>query len=120
MAVPNAVTSLMVTWAAGESSGSDWTRECLEKLELAAETIRVIFLILGDDVTLGTSAPMGGLERLPRVNPSTVEHQFEQDTLNELRMMVSDDDPAFVFLGPPLDLLNRLANVLAPPAVTGP
>lgn len=155
-AVPNSVTSLMVTWAAGESIGSDWTQACLEKLELAAETICLIFFILGDDASLGPLSYLYVLIRRARVQiistgectgeditvqslghlgharPWTALREYQenahlrssiastQDTIKELKLMVSDEDPVHTFFGPPLDLLNRISIASALPVAPGP
>ena len=57
----------MVTWAEGESIEARWTQICLEKLELAAETVRLIFFILGDDAALGPLSYLYVLIRRARV-----------------------------------------------------
>ena len=59
--------SLMVAWAESDSVGSTWTQACLEKLELAAETIRLIFFVLGDDASLGPLSYLYVLIRRARV-----------------------------------------------------
>ena len=43
-----------------------------------------------------------------------------QDAINELRMIVSEEDPAYTFFGPPLELLSHLATVSAPPVAPVP
>ena len=93
-AVSSSVTSLMVAWAESESVGSTWTQTCLEKLELAAETIRLIFFVLGDDASLGP---------LSFDSPSSCPNHFD-----------------WRVHGLPLDLLNRISNASAPPGAPGP
>ena len=155
-AVSSSVTSLTVTWAESASVGSTWTQTCLEKFELAAETIRLMFFVIGNDASLGPLSYLYVLIRRARVQiisngectgdditvqslghlgpvqPWGALREYKEnahlrsciastkDTIQELQLMVSDEDPVHTFFGPPLDLLNRISNASAPPVAPGP